>query len=178
LSLGGGEDVPVGVLEDLRSWYVAQCDGDWEHTYGIRIDTMDNTGWCVQIDLRDTLLKGKQFDPIDEGLETDDLGLWIRCSVEGSKFRGFGDLGRLEQILGIFLDWAKTRPDWLAIPHSEDLQARDDREFWDLLNRSLANETCGEEGCEELRVRSSILCPFHHFEQVTGRACPFPGKSA
>jgi hypothetical protein len=23
----------------LERWYVSPCDGDWEHSYGIRIDT-------------------------------------------------------------------------------------------------------------------------------------------
>lgn len=168
----------MGVLDDLRSWYVAQCDGEWEHTYGIQIETMDNPGWSVEIALRDTILEGKPFDPIEEGSETDDAPSWIRYGLEGSKFRGFGDPGRLEQILVVFLDWAKTQPDWLALPHPEDTQARDDIEFWVLLNRSLASESCRVEGCEEKRVQSSLVCPFHHFEQVTGRACPFPGKSA
>ena len=193
----------VSVLDDLRRWYVAHCDGDWEHTYGVNIGTLDNPGWSVEIDLRDTLLEGKPFDTVEEGLGTDDLrsregfrpdspaaaaveeGLgtddlrsWLRCGIEGSKFRGFGDPGRLEQILGVFIDWAKSQSDWLALPHPEDTQARDDREFWDLLNRSMASETCRHEGCEGRRVQSSVLCPFHHFEQITGRACPFPGKPA
>jgi hypothetical protein len=37
----------------LQAWYVSQCDGDWEHQYGISISTLDNPGWAVKIDLFD-----------------------------------------------------------------------------------------------------------------------------
>jgi hypothetical protein len=40
----------------LQSWYVAQCNGDWEHSYGIAIDTLDNPGWSVTIDVARTAL--------------------------------------------------------------------------------------------------------------------------
>ena len=41
-------------LEWLEQWYEKTCDGDWEHIYGISIDTLDNPGWRVRIDLRET----------------------------------------------------------------------------------------------------------------------------
>jgi hypothetical protein len=30
------------VLERLERWYAAQCNGDWKHTYGITLETLDN----------------------------------------------------------------------------------------------------------------------------------------
>jgi Immunity protein 53 len=38
----------------LEDWYETQCDGDWEHQHGLKIDTLDNPGWQVQIDLDGT----------------------------------------------------------------------------------------------------------------------------
>lgn len=32
------------VLERLERWYAAQCNGDWEHTYGVKIGYLDNPG--------------------------------------------------------------------------------------------------------------------------------------
>nr|TKK07812.1 hypothetical protein SrhCFBP13529_11555 [Stenotrophomonas rhizophila] len=43
-------------LDRLQKWYADQCDGDWEHSFGIRIDTLDNPGWTVSVDLTDTAL--------------------------------------------------------------------------------------------------------------------------
>ncbi len=39
----------------LQTWYQAQCDNDWEHQYGVKIDSLDNPGWMVSIDLFGTL---------------------------------------------------------------------------------------------------------------------------
>ena len=42
------------MLERLQRWYLYRCDGDWEHSFGITIETLDNPGWMVTIDLQDT----------------------------------------------------------------------------------------------------------------------------
>jgi hypothetical protein len=42
-------------LSLLEEWFVARCNGNWEHGSGISIETLDNPGWRVKIDLRDTL---------------------------------------------------------------------------------------------------------------------------
>lgn len=39
------------MLSDLQDWFARQCDGDWEHQAGISIETTDNPGWFVQVDL-------------------------------------------------------------------------------------------------------------------------------
>jgi ribosomal protein L37E len=36
------------LLSKLSDWYAAQCDGDWEHEFGIHIGTLDNPGWSVK----------------------------------------------------------------------------------------------------------------------------------
>jgi hypothetical protein len=42
----------------LEDWYTAQCDGDWEHGYGVHVGTLDNPGWRVEIDLVGTRYDG------------------------------------------------------------------------------------------------------------------------
>jgi hypothetical protein len=34
----------------LMRWYLAECNGDWEHSYGVRVETLDNPGWSLKID--------------------------------------------------------------------------------------------------------------------------------
>ena len=41
-------------IEWLQQWYQKNCDGEWEHLYGIEIETLDNPGWHVKIDLEET----------------------------------------------------------------------------------------------------------------------------
>jgi len=44
LGLGGAPG------SQISEWYASKCDGDWEHMYGVRIETTDNPGWLAQID--------------------------------------------------------------------------------------------------------------------------------
>ncbi|MBL0319091.1 MAG: hypothetical protein IPP74_07360 [Alphaproteobacteria bacterium] len=45
---------PSQSLNWLMSWYASHCNGDWEHENQIKISTLDNPGWRLQIDLVDT----------------------------------------------------------------------------------------------------------------------------
>ena len=86
----------------LERWYASQCDGSWEQSYGIRIDTLDNPGWRIQIDLRDTR---KQ----DSALGTRRLDRtendWIQYWTEKQKFNiACGPLN-LSEAGEIFVRW-------------------------------------------------------------------------
>ncbi|MDO7908781.1 Imm53 family immunity protein [Paenibacillus sp. JX-17] len=39
------------ILKWLQEWYASQCDGDWEHSNGIKITSIDNPGWYVEINI-------------------------------------------------------------------------------------------------------------------------------
>jgi hypothetical protein len=72
----------------------------------VKIETLDNPGWTVEIDLAETDLEGRQFTEINQlGSERD----WIHCKVEDRKFFGNGGAPMLEPILRTFLEWAATR---------------------------------------------------------------------
>jgi hypothetical protein len=94
----------VDALQQLQKWYHSQCDGDWEHGYGVSIGTLDNPGWGVSINLKDTSLEGKPFTEIHRiEHETD----WISCRIKDGNFEGHGGPFMLEEILKIFLAWAE-----------------------------------------------------------------------
>lgn len=99
----------------LIQWYIAQCNEDWEHQFGVTIDTLDNPGWSLTVDLDNTELEGLHFTPVYEGVAEEGQpvqGLdgdvpWLVCRVDGSKFKGWGgprDLGRL---ISTFRTWAE-----------------------------------------------------------------------
>jgi len=95
----------MNVLAELQNWYQSQCNGDWEHEYGIEIGNLDNPGWEVKIDLIGTELENKQFKEIEIDNSDDD---WIFCKAEDSKFVSYADPQKLEKILQIFLEWSKS----------------------------------------------------------------------
>ena len=91
-------------LVRLQRWYAAQCDSHWEHAYGIKIDTLDNPGWSITIDLEGTSLEGLIFDKMSiERSETD----WLVCRVEKEQFLADGGAQNLDEMLTLFLDWAE-----------------------------------------------------------------------
>jgi hypothetical protein len=99
----------------LMQWYVSQCDEDWEHQYGVTIDTLDNPGWSLKVDLDGTPLEGLAFLPLYEGVSAEEQpgqGLdgdvpWLICRVEGSKFKGWGGPRDLARLISTFRHWAE-----------------------------------------------------------------------
>lgn len=49
------------VLNWLQAWYADQCNEDWEHEWGVKIETLDNPGWSVSIDLEETDLEDCEY---------------------------------------------------------------------------------------------------------------------
>ena len=92
----------MNILNKINEWFKSNCNGDWEHGYGIKIETMDNPGWKVEIYLYDTELEDKPFERIMIYNNDED---WIDCKVEDYFFVGMGDADKLEMILEIFCDW-------------------------------------------------------------------------
>ena len=87
----------------FQEWYAAQCDGDWEHEYGIRIETLDNPGWSVEIDLTHSKLQLATYTPVNNRTSERE---WVRTWVDGKKFHGNGGPLMLATIIRHFSDWA------------------------------------------------------------------------
>ena len=79
--------------------------GDWEHEFDIRLETLDNPGWSVGIDLAKTELEHKTFDGVERNLE-DEVD-WIHSKVEAGQFRGYGGANSLADLLIVFPEWAE-----------------------------------------------------------------------
>lgn len=100
-------------LDWLARWYLSQCNDDWEHTYGVKIDTLDNPGWTLKIDLFETELDGLAFEKVSVGECAQDLeqwrrlGSWWAAEVKGAVFHI--DCGPLDlsNAVGIFRKWAE-----------------------------------------------------------------------
>ena len=89
-------------IERLQDWYKLNCNGDWEHSYGFSISTLDNPGWTIRIDLEETCLEAlnysKEFqNPNFEHdwffIKTENKVLDIACGPEN-----------LKKVFEIFLD--------------------------------------------------------------------------
>ncbi len=92
-------------LSKLQQWYVTRCNGVWEHSYGVRIDTLDNPGWSVKIDLRDTrkqncVLERQKIDRTEND--------WLQYWTEKQQFRiACGPLN-LSEAIEMFFGWFES----------------------------------------------------------------------
>ncbi|MFW6373910.1 MAG: immunity 53 family protein [Thermodesulfobacteriota bacterium] len=96
-------DSENNLLKWLQDWYFDQCDEEWEHSFGIKIETLDNPGWSVIIDITDTYLEKNPLERVSIERSEDD---WLDCSVIDQQFRGYGGAQNLKEILETFKSWA------------------------------------------------------------------------
>ncbi len=163
---GGGEESPS---PSRLAEIVAELDTrDAEHsdTWLIHIPS----GWLLRLDE-----EGYAYLE-DEDLKTvchlggvsraAGLDLWLRFAATGA-------------------DGVKSEP-WCQGPRvfsveevaahrarAESLTLESDRQFFDLLGTEDDTQCCGKVGCPRGRIKYSVLCKVHHFEQVRNCSCPF-----
>ena len=89
-------------LTALERWYANRCEGEWEHSYGIHIETLDNPGWRLDIDLRGTNRDGGALDKIQIDRSDND---WIHYWVESAKFHIACGPANLSESIDIFVRW-------------------------------------------------------------------------
>jgi hypothetical protein len=104
----------TGRIKWLAEWYLAQCNGDWEHQYGITIESLDNPGWSIVIDLEGTDLRDREWRPTYYNVSESDLpgGVdgnvsWHCSQVSENKFVGYGGPLNLPDILNNFRKLAR-----------------------------------------------------------------------
>jgi hypothetical protein len=91
---------PDDVLDQLQAWYLEQCDGEWELDGSIRIDTIENPGWSLTVDLEGTAYAGLTLDrKEDDAGEAD----WIHWWSDGSQFHAYAGPAGLTRAVHEFL---------------------------------------------------------------------------
>lgn len=90
------------VLVRLADWYKEECDGDWEHQYGINLQFSSSTNlmWKIKVDLDYTLLEDLNFEG---NYHLNNIEYIYSFSM--SKFNGIATLNSLYFLLGKFVDF-------------------------------------------------------------------------
>ena len=114
----------TSTLQRLQEWYADHCERvpwegpgidpslPWEELFGVRIETLDNPGWVVEVDLTDTDLESTPFERYEDMMEEPE---WLACwrddrsshSEARAVFKATCGPTRLENALEVFLDWAE-----------------------------------------------------------------------
>jgi hypothetical protein len=102
-------------MNALQEWYALMCDGDWEHSFGIRIDTVDNPGWVVSIDIIETPASG-QICNFDREFPA---GEWLQVKCDGKTFEIACGPRSLDRGISAFLRFADQEPSLSAQERGE-----------------------------------------------------------
>lgn len=89
----------MNLLSTIEEWYALQCNGDWEHNYGVKIETLDNPGWSFKVDLFEIEINDFDFEEISIDRSEND---WLRCWKEDGAFHGVGGPHNLHELVKIF----------------------------------------------------------------------------
>lgn len=103
-------------VKKLMQWYSEQCNGLWEHRFGVSIESTDNPGWWVKIDIPATLapepvdtILTQNGMPSSEGTVTKVSPEWIVCRIHNGQFDGAGDPGSLVRIIEVFMEFVELK---------------------------------------------------------------------
>jgi hypothetical protein len=90
-------------LLGLQHWYARQCNGDWEHSYGVTIDTLDNPGWSLRVDLTETAIEGTVagWSKVERSEHN-----WVHWRIVDGRYEAFCGPTNLSEAIAGFLDQA------------------------------------------------------------------------
>lgn len=88
------------MIDWLQNWFLEQCDGNWEHEQVIKMESLDNPGWNVEIDFNNTSIDIENDIPY-KLFENGDNN-WIGYQIKSNIFYGVGDPLKLNLILELF----------------------------------------------------------------------------
>lgn len=98
-------------LARLQDWYAGNCNGDWEHSAGVRIESVDNPGWVVRVDIPGTPVEGRVLDRV---IVDDTEENWLHYWSDGDAIRAAAAPRRLRDalhaVLGLLADWEGSTP--------------------------------------------------------------------
>ena len=111
-------------LSKLQAWFRLHCDGEWEHSEGIIIETLDNPGWQISISLKGTLLEYIDFTEVKIGNPEKDClqndywekpsERWMHCYKSEHLLIGQCSPEMLETTVNAFLKWFDENTDTFA----------------------------------------------------------------
>ncbi|MDR0779582.1 MAG: immunity 53 family protein [Pseudomonadales bacterium] len=91
-------------ITKLCAWFSRQCVDGWHEDCGVKIDTLDNPGWSIKIDLKNTNMEHEKFQEVKIDRSDSD---WIFARRNGDVFEAFGGVMNLGEMIEKFLIWAE-----------------------------------------------------------------------
>ena len=93
-----------GPLVWLQGWYASQCDAEWEHEFGVTIETLDNPGWSLRVELLGTKYESQPFERVEHQRAEHD---WCVAWVDNSVFEAACGPLNLGEAIHLFRLWCQ-----------------------------------------------------------------------
>lgn len=90
-------------LEKIQKWYHSNCDQEWEHICGISLETVDNPGWKITVDLDETIHVAFKFLEFEYGDQS--CGDWVVIRKIDTKLIGTCGPLNLATMLSVIAEW-------------------------------------------------------------------------
>jgi len=90
----------------LQRFFLSNCDGEWEHTYGCKIDTMSDPGWIFHFDLNGTPYADKTLELLED--RTSSM-IWTRCEIKNGVFEAQCGPRQLRDCIDLLRDVVEGR---------------------------------------------------------------------
>jgi hypothetical protein len=94
----------MDTVSRLCAWFERQSVNEWHEDHGVKIDTLDNPGWSMKVDLKGTSLQKKVFQEFR--IERSDRD-WVFARKNAEVFEVFGGPRNLNEMIEKFLLWAE-----------------------------------------------------------------------
>ncbi|WP_449386945.1 Imm53 family immunity protein [Chryseobacterium lineare] len=88
------------MIDWLQKWFKEQTDGNWEHEVIIKIESIDNPGWSIEIDLMKS-----DIIPIEWRLFEISDDNWLGYKFEDNIFYIAGDASKLDLSIRVFQEF-------------------------------------------------------------------------
>ncbi|MEM7247389.1 MAG: immunity 53 family protein [Acidobacteriota bacterium] len=95
----------MSTVTELQEWFARQCDGEWEKGGGIVIESLENPGWSVTVDIVGTPLARRNFKTFRDNYDHDTD--WLICRMKEDCFEAACGPLRLEDVLEKLLEWCR-----------------------------------------------------------------------
>lgn len=105
MAKGYALDPATSHLDWLQLWYHSQCDGDWEHQYGVTMTLKKSEEWEFDIDLTYTEMQGIHLSDAEQ---SDPEGGWLRWRSDGWHFRAECSRKNVIAVIAEFRTWVES----------------------------------------------------------------------
>ena len=101
-----GKEKKMNGIKWLQEWLLENCFFDSDHYYKIRIESIDNPGWRLVIQLKNTVMENVEFKKIF--IQREDENDWVSCRInEEKEFDSACGPKNLEEMINVFRNWCE-----------------------------------------------------------------------